>query len=99
MDDGTGEASDDGHAFSLQDLADILAIELAKALRDLAHHAEGELRRAREHGDHLLAWNDIQGGVHFRHGGGGARLIVDDGEFAKYFPGRDARQHLPFAVT
>jgi hypothetical protein len=96
MDDGAGESAHQRHALRLNHFSDVLPIELAHALRDLAHHAERELRRAGQHRNESLAWHHVQCGFHFRRGGGGTRLIIDDRELPKHFAGRHARQYLAF---
>ena len=99
VDDGTGEIADHGQAFGLDDFTEVKMVEFAEAVADMLQQAERQRGRALDERKHFAARKEINVRVLDRGGGGRARAMLDDGHFAKNFPGPKPGKDAPAAGT
>jgi len=99
VDDGTGETTDHGQAFGLDNFTEVEMVEFAEAVADVLQQPERQRGRALEKRKHFAARKEINVRVLDRGGGGRARAMFDHGHFAENFPGAELGKDAPGAGT
>ena len=98
MHDRAGEAAYNGHALGLEDFAQVVAIELAKAPADFLHHQDRRFGKLADEFVERTARNKIDGCVAARGSASGTGLLVDHGHLTKNFARRQRGEDLAVSV-
>ena len=92
VNDGTGEAPDQRHAFGQEHFAQVLLVELAQAPADFLEQRHAQSRRAREQRHQIRARHKIDNRLSRRRRTRGARLIVEHRHLAEEIPRLHSRE-------